>query len=237
MIVLGIDTSTPQASVALCRDASLLEEVNFRLEDHHSRQLLPIIDWMLTSTGLKIGEVDLFAVATGPGGFTGLRIGIATALGLAAGNRKPTVGVSTLEMIAYPFTQVRTPVAALMDAKRGQVYFQIFLADPTLELKPLIPATAAFPNQLVDFINEKTYLVGGGAEAHRSALAEALGENALFTPPGLCYHRAQITAAMAYRKHLSGAAEESIAPNYVRPWEPESTKTKRRSMESTNDQR
>ena len=123
MKILSLDSTADVGTVALCEDEKLLAEMTVNTGNTHSESLLPTVEAVLKITGSTINDIDLFACSTGPGSFTGLRIGIGTVKGLAYGLGKKVVGVSTLEALAtnlaFGENKIIIPV---MDARRGQFY-------------------------------------------------------------------------------------------------------------------
>ncbi|NMA82998.1 MAG: tRNA (adenosine(37)-N6)-threonylcarbamoyltransferase complex dimerization subunit type 1 TsaB [Epulopiscium sp.] len=123
MKILGIDTSGLVASVAIVDENELLCEFTINYKKTHSQTLMPMLDVMCEATNIDLKEIDVIAVASGPGSFTGLRIGAATAKGLAQGLNKPMVGVPTLDGLAYNVCHaVDQLICPIMDARRNQVY-------------------------------------------------------------------------------------------------------------------
>ncbi len=126
MLILALDSTAIVASVALCRDERVIASFTVKNGNTHSETLLPMVEAVLRSANLKVEDIDLFACSVGPGSFTGVRIGTATVKGLAFGQNKNCIGVSTLEALAenlLPFDGIICPV---MNARRGQVYNALF---------------------------------------------------------------------------------------------------------------
>ena len=126
MLILAFESSAKAASVALCRDGHLVSQYSQCSGLTHSRTLLPMAEDMLKNAELTIGDIDAFAVAHGPGSFTGIRIGVSTVKGLAWASDKPCVGVSTLEAMAWHGVSAGGYICPVMDARRSQVYNAIF---------------------------------------------------------------------------------------------------------------
>ena len=130
MLILGLESSSKSASVALSRDGALLAQYFQRSGQTHSKTLLPMAEALLRDAGVSLADVDAVAVAHGPGSFTGVRIGVAAAKGLCWGADKPAVGVSTLEAMAWGGGCECFPADSLiccaMDARRGQIYNALF---------------------------------------------------------------------------------------------------------------
>ena len=126
MLILAFESSAKSASVALVKDGELLSQYSQCSALTHSRTLLPMAEDMLKNAEIKLSEVDLIAVAHGPGSFTGIRIGVSTVKGLSWAADKPCVGVSTLEAMAWHGLMAGGYVCPVMDARRQQVYNALF---------------------------------------------------------------------------------------------------------------
>ncbi|MFQ6110542.1 MAG: tRNA (adenosine(37)-N6)-threonylcarbamoyltransferase complex dimerization subunit type 1 TsaB [Nitrospinota bacterium] len=178
MILLALDTSTPRAGVALASEEGPLGELQSTSPLSHSRRILKMVDALLSALGLRLGEVEALACGLGPGSFTGLRIGLATAKGLALSLGVPLVGVSTLEAMASAAGS-SGEVCPLIDAKKGEVFCARFRAEGG-ELMRLTEDRALKPESLVELIKAPTLLTGSGALRYRDILEEALGPLAHF---------------------------------------------------------
>ncbi len=122
MLLLALDTSTRQASVALCTESLVLGEYSWQVGNNHSVELLERIQRLFTECAVTMQALDAIAVATGPGSFNGLRVALTTAKSLAFALGKPLVGISTLDVIAAGHRDWRGPVCAVLDAGRGELY-------------------------------------------------------------------------------------------------------------------
>jgi len=167
MMILALESSATACSVALTRDGELIAQAYQHSGLTHSRTLLPMVDSVLNSCGETMDHVDVVAVAAGPGSFTGLRIGVATAKGLAWPADKDCAPCSTLESMAWPLAHMEGKViVCAMDARRSQVYNAIFLAEGG-KLRRLSPdraiSLAELAQELKNIENEKI-VVGDGAK-------------------------------------------------------------------------
>ncbi|HWP35399.1 MAG TPA: tRNA (adenosine(37)-N6)-threonylcarbamoyltransferase complex dimerization subunit type 1 TsaB, partial [Thermodesulfobacteriota bacterium] len=129
MKVLAIESSTPQAAVALVDGERLLAEMRVATRTGQAERLLPAIDRILGDSGVGLRDLEGLAVAMGPGSFTGLRIGLATVKGLAAALGLPVAGVPSLDALAWQVPWPAWPVVALLDARRGELYGARFEPD------------------------------------------------------------------------------------------------------------
>src|SRR5271168_1640238 len=125
MLILSLDTSSPSGSVAILRDDLTLGVISTRAEENYSSRIFRHLDFLLSDLTLKLADFDLFAVSAGPGSFTGLRVGLTAAKGWAEVYRKPVVGVSALEAVAFQARSGAVLIPAL-DARRGQIYFGVY---------------------------------------------------------------------------------------------------------------
>ena len=215
MLILAFESSARPASVALLRDGCLLSQYSQCSALTHSRTLLPMAEDMLKNAELTIGDVELFAVARGPGSFTGVRIGVSTVKGLAWAANKPCVGVSTLEAMAWHGLAAGGVVCPVMDARRSQVYNALFeirdgrpvrlCEDRPIALEELAP-------QLKE-LDRPAFLVGDGA-AITAKYLESAGIPFRTAPENLVWQSAW-GVAMAASDRTPGTAD-SLLPVYLR---------------------
>lgn len=163
MKILSFESSSASASVALTEGEKLIAQSFQNCGLTHSRTLLPMAEALLANCGIPMAAVDGFAVAAGPGSFTGIRIGVATVKGLAFGLERPCAGVSTLEAMARGLEGLEGNICCVMDARAGQVYNALFTLENGLLLR-LCPDRAVPLHELAREIGEKSQiLVGDGA--------------------------------------------------------------------------
>ena len=166
MKILALESSATACSAALCEDEKLIAQVFQNSGLTHSRTLMPMVDSLLSQCGHRLDEVDVIAVAAGPGSFTGLRIGVSTAKGLAWAGDKPCAPCSTLESMAWQLAHVDGIIIAAMDARRAQVYNAVFRGKHG-ELERLSPDRAIGLAELEEEIKKldgPKILVGDGAQ-------------------------------------------------------------------------
>ena len=234
MLILAFESSAKAASVALVRDGSLVSQYSQCSALTHSRTLLPMAEDMLKNAELTIGDVDLFAVAHGPGSFTGVRIGVSTVKGLAWAGGKPCVGVSTLEAMAWHGLAAGPYVCPVMDARRQQVYNALFeirdgkpvrlTEDRPIALSELAPQLAALPSPV--------FLVGDGAGLTAKYLADA-GIPFRLAPENLLWQSAW-GVAMAAQDKTPGNAD-TLLPVYLRLSQAERERQARLAQETVKD--
>lgn len=165
MLILAFESSAKPASAALVKDGQLLSQYMQCSALTHSRTLLPMAEDMLKNAELRLSDVDLIAVAYGPGSFTGIRIGVATVKGLAWAAEKPCVGVSTLEAMAWHGLAVGGYICPVMDARRSQVYNALFKIENGRPVRMTEDRPIALDelSKEVTALNAPVFLVGDGA--------------------------------------------------------------------------
>ena len=175
MLILALESSAAACSAALCRDGMLVAQFYTNCGLTHSRTLMPMVEGMLQNSGVTLDEVDVIAVAAGPGSFTGLRIGVATAKGLAWKGNKDCAACSTLESMAWPLAHLEgSLIVCAMDARRSQVYNALFLAtgDGLERMSPdRAISLAELAEDLKKYKNSKI-VVGDGAKLCYNTLIE-----------------------------------------------------------------
>ena len=214
-------------SVALCQGEQLIAESLLNVRSTHSEKLLKQIDLLLAEAGWQLTDLDLLAAVTGPGSFTGLRIGIATIKGLAQVVDKPAIGVSSLEMLAMNLPLCSVPICAFLDARKQEVYSQLFQWG---EQGPVSAGIAQVlpPERLLRQLNGPVALVGDGVPLYRALIEEILGQAALLPVMTAHQPRAAQAAWLAwrdYQKRKTGSAEE-LLPTYIRPSDAELNRPK-----------
>ena len=183
MRVLAVDTTSAPGSIAVLEGDTLRGRALFRAPFGHAQQLLPEVDRLFASLGLSLADVDAFAVAVGPGSFTGVRIGIASVEGLAFATGRPVVGVSTLEATAYRHRAREGLVAPLLDARREEIFGALYRVERGA-LHTILPPVCERPEAfLARLPREKILLAGSGLEMYGSVVREALGDLAVVTEP------------------------------------------------------
>ena len=216
-LVLGIETATVMGSVALVAGGGeLLGEITLRNHESHSERMLPALEWLLTTLGLSLRDCAAVAVSQGPGSFTGLRAGIATAKGLAFSLGVPLFGISTLEALAANAPPAAEPVCAVLNARRGEVFYALFRRGPTgpqrLEPDRLVPLRS-FADELPD-----DCLVLGELPA---TFCEMLppGRGVRYAPAHLGHPRAAVIATLGSAARGASRASEltTLMPHYLRP--------------------
>lgn len=215
MLILAFESSAKPASVALVRDGRLLAQSFQCTALTHSVTLLPMAEDLLKNTGIALSEVDAFAVAQGPGSFTGIRIGVSTVKGLCFGTDKPCIGVSTLEAMAWHGLADGGYVCPVMDARRDQVYTALFHIENGRPVRDLPDAAYSYMelSELLCSLDNGVFLVGDGVNVIRPFL-ETQGVNFRTAPDDLLWQDAWGVAMAAQDKTPVPGAE--LLPVYLR---------------------
>ena len=219
MRILAMDTSARVCSVAVLEDGVLRSEQCTNLNLTHSEMLMPMVEAALDASGLTIKDMDLFAVAKGPGSFTGLRIGVSTvkALGHACG--KPVCGVMTLDALAMNAAHHVGDVVALMDARRGQVYAARYRGDGRHIQRVGEPEAISLQAYLTrETFSQDVLLLGDGVAPNEAAIKELLGQRAILALPHIRLQRAASIAVLAEKMADSGESmdQDALQPLYLR---------------------
>ena len=175
-MLMGIDSSIPQASIALLKDGQVLDQAEVGTNATASNQVLFLIDKVLSSSGVTLQDLDGFCLTTGPGSFTGLRVGASILTGLLLATSKPFVKIDTLEALALQAMPTSNKICAILDARKKEVYTASFCGNGDI-LERLTPDRTLTPSQLCQEIKEPTVFVGTGLNSYYSLLSTQLGEN------------------------------------------------------------
>ncbi|HSF30172.1 MAG TPA: tRNA (adenosine(37)-N6)-threonylcarbamoyltransferase complex dimerization subunit type 1 TsaB [Candidatus Tectomicrobia bacterium] len=222
MRILAVDTSTMAGGVALMQSSRVLCDLRVDVPVSHAPRLLTLIHQALSLTFVPLQSIDLFAASQGPGSFTGLRIALATLMGLGHALRRDVVGIDTLEALAMKAWWSPHPVCALLDARKGEVFAAIFRSTPT-GLRRVTPNLVMSPEAFCANITEPTILLGTGVDVYRGVWERHLGELALFAPPWLGMPCSVEVGALAFTQAMigHGGPRAALTPIYVRPSEAE----------------
>lgn len=220
MKILAIDSSGIVASAAVVEDDSLLGEYTINHKKTHSQTLLPMIDEVVRMLELDLHTLDAIAVAAGPGSFTGLRIGSATAKGFGLALDKPLIEIPTVDGLAYNLAGSSVAVCPLMDARRNQVYTGLYRFEG-YQMHTVIEQCAVGIDEIVEKINmqgQAVSFLGDGVPVFASYIEEHCKVNYTFAPAHLNKQRASAVAVLAMDYYRAGrirtAAEHR--PDYLR---------------------
>lgn len=220
MKILGLDSSGLVASVAVVCDENLLGEYTVNYKKTHSQTLLPMLDAVAAMLELDLQTIDAIAIAGGPGSFTGLRIGSATAKGLGLALEKPIVSVPTVDALAYNLVGHRDVVCPLMDARRNQTYTGLYRFAQN-EMHILREQCAVGIDEIVRDINERkepVVFLGDGVPVFREYIEAHLAVPYSFAPAHMNKQRAGAVAALGLRYLAEGRIDtaEEHKPEYLR---------------------
>ena len=224
MKILGLDSSGLVASVAIVENDLLLAEYTTYYKKTHSQTLLPMLDELRNMIELDMNTVDAIAIASGPGSFTGLRIGSATAKGLGLALQKPLVEVPTLEGLAWNLWGTDRLVCPLMDARRNQVYTAAYEFVPhgeDFEMRAVIPQNPMDIGEIAEKLNalgRKVIFLGDGVPVYLSVLRERLKVDYHIAPAGNNRQRAASIAALGAVYYAQGRMVDAAShqPEYLR---------------------
>ena len=215
-MLLAIDTATQVASVALYDDSRVWAERTWFTDRNHTVELMPAIAQMCAQQRVSPADLIGVAVTIGPGSFTGMRIGLSVAKGMALSLGIPLVGIPTLDIVAEPFSNQRLPVRAVVHAGRGR-----FSATTYKRQRGKWTRQDEFqilqPTMLPVGVTGKTIFCGELDQEARDAILEALGDQAIIAPPARSLRRAAILAEMAWKRVAAGQGDDLtlLSPIYL----------------------
>ena len=214
---LALDTSTGMAGVAVADRGAVLAEVTWSAGFNHTTQLLPAVQKVLQSAGIGIDDVDAVIVAIGPGSYSGLRVGVSTAKGLAASRGIPLVGVSTLAVEASPFARQDLPIRPLLDAGREEVAVGHYRASEG-RLDEVEPPYVTSVELLCDSIRAPTLMCGERLPTVQQAIVERLGDLAVIPPLESLVRQPGRLAELGWRRLACGDSDDpaTLQPVYLR---------------------
>lgn len=231
MKLMAFETSAHTASIAVVTLDGVLGEITLNTGRTHSEKLMPAMEALLAQLDLRLCDIQGLVVASGPGSFTGIRIGVATVKGLAHGAGLPVTPISTLEGLAWNLAGFGGRVCPIMDARRDQVYTALF--DCVQELpQRLMEDCALSIDALAERLKEQgepIWFVGDGIPRFREVLEEKMGQLAHFPMKHLWYQRAASLgmAALAGQEHNESCSYQEAQPQYLRKTEAERNHEKR----------
>lgn len=216
-LILAIDTSTRMAGIAIARGDVVVAEYTWRAGQHHTEQLLPAVDAVLKENGFRLPEVQAVAVATGPGSFNGLRVGLATVKSFAVALGLPIVSASSLEVEAYAHAAVPWPICAIHDAGRKEVAWAIYRG-PAAEWRCTVQPQITTPEALAARLRGRTLLCGEIPDESLELLQGVLGARAIIPSPAARVRRPGLLAELGYHRLRAGLLEEvnALQPLYLR---------------------
>lgn len=214
-MLLAIDTSTEWIGIALFNGSNVLAEQMWRSKNYHTVELIPAIKEMLTKTQTKASSLTGVGVALGPGSFTGLRIGLSAAKGIALGQNLPVVGIPSLEILAAAQPGLRRPMLAFLEVGRGRYAYARYQYKQG-SWQVISEITVNDIRAMAATIKSPTYVVGEMDVEERQILGRKW-KTAKLASPSLCLRRPAVLAELAWAKIQAGQADDaaSLAPIYV----------------------
>lgn len=213
-MLLALDTSTRFAGIALyAADRGIIAETNWHAGTQHTVSLMPRVSWMLEAQGAQVSDLTAVAVALGPGSFTGLRVGLAAAKGLALAAGIPIIGVPTLDVTAYPHHLQPLPVIAVVQAGRGRICWARY-DSPSEDAAPR-DYTLSDVSGMAEAVQYPALFVGELSPANRAVLTGRIGEQSIVAPPALAMRRAGYLAELGQRRFADGAHDDVATLNAI----------------------
>ena len=236
MKILGLDSSGIVASVAVVEDDVLIAEYTVNYKKTRSQTLLPMLDEIVKMTELDLNSVDAIAVAAGPGSFTGLRIGSATAKGLGLALKKPLVAIPTVEGLAYNLYDTQGIICPIMDARRKQVYTGIYRFEDH-RLRVLEDQMAVPMEELISKLNklgQPVTFLGDGVSVFREMIRQELAVPFAFAPAHINKQRAAAIAALGMEYYREGKTQTAMehVPDYLRVSQAERERAEKLKIEN-----
>jgi tRNA threonylcarbamoyladenosine biosynthesis protein TsaB len=230
--LLAVETSTRTGALALLDAGVVVAESRVNITVTHGERLMAAIDGVLRSARWQIADVEAFAVALGPGSFTGLRIGLSTVQGLAFATGRPVAGVPTLDALAWSLPYCAYPVCPILDARKNEVYAAVYRTlDGRLEVlqSARAVAPAALAEDLRDHVDGPLVFLGDGVAPFAALLTDILGARARLAPAALRLPSAVTVGELGGR--ILGRGEtmdpSALLPLYLRPSEAEVARERR----------
>ncbi|MBN2327535.1 MAG: tRNA (adenosine(37)-N6)-threonylcarbamoyltransferase complex dimerization subunit type 1 TsaB [Candidatus Omnitrophica bacterium] len=218
MLVLALDASSPVGSIALHDESGSVGVFTVSVDLTHSEGLMPAVADLLRRAGKSVDDLTALACITGPGSYTGLRVGIASAQGLALAKNLPCVGLSSLDVLSWALPMARFQLCPLLPARKGWLYARLYRwgnSSPQAATEELYVQ----PDELASYIDEPTVFYGPGLAPYRRDLQEMLEEQFIAVPDVFHLPRADILAELAVRelKKGGGVSLERLLPHYLGP--------------------
>ena len=216
MKILGIESSGLTASIAVWEDDVIIAEYTTNFKKTHSETLLPMIADLMDRIGMDVNDMDYIAISEGPGSFTGLRIGAATAKGLGLATGKELVSVPTVKALAYNLYNTKGVICPIMDAKRDQVYTGIYEYSDN-ELKTILETDAMAITVVIDKLNnigKEVIFLGDGVPVYREIIKDSIKVQYSYAPANMSRQSAAAVCVLAVKMIASG---ETVTADMMRP--------------------
>ena len=219
-MMLAINTSTVQFSTALLKeDGSVVAEYFMSPGSKNLISFMPAIHSIMTASESKIHDIKVFIVATGPGSFTGLRVGLSAAKGMAQGLQIPVIGVPSLEAMAYQLSFTKHPVCSIIDSRKGEVFTALFKWSDEHKMIRLKEDICLPIGDLPTIIDGTTIFLGNNFKTQGYVLEEILGPRAILAPAHLWNLKASAVGNLGLKRFLKHDVDDlqELVPSYLRP--------------------
>jgi len=219
-MILALNTSTRQCSIALLlKDRTVVAEQLMFEGKGHFGGLMPAVDVLLTGAGFKPKDIKCVAVATGPGSFTGLRVGLSLAKGFCHALHIPVIGISSLRALAFQLPFTPHPIAPLLSSRKGEVFTALFRWNRENELQRKEKDNCIKLDALPPLFTETTVFIGNDFLNQGNLLKEWVGSHARITPPQCWHLNASSVGALALTRFDAGDIDDpgTLIPRYYRP--------------------
>ncbi|MEG0397466.1 MAG: tRNA (adenosine(37)-N6)-threonylcarbamoyltransferase complex dimerization subunit type 1 TsaB [Cetobacterium sp.] len=230
MLVLAIDTSTKIGTVALYDSTEgVIGEITLNVKQNHSDTIMVVIDTLFKLSKKEIKDIDKIAVSSGPGSFTGIRIGVAVAKGLAYSLEKPIVGINELDILAELAGKRTGKIIAMLDARKERVFYAIYRYFDS----NLVRESEYLDGEIRDIVkdsSEEILFLGDGAEANKTLITELMGEKAIFNLKSNNIPRSSILAELSLNKEDNLF---TLEPFYVNKTQAEREKENQEKLKNT----
>lgn len=220
MRILGIDTSTEYAGVAILEDDKLIAQSIMKFKASHSEKLLPEIVHILETMKIPIETIDYYSVTVGPGSFTGLRVAVSTVKGLSFVTQKKVIPVSTLEVIAWRLPYCKYQISPIIDARKKEIFAALFRWTDN-KIERLKEDSVINIETLAEWIKEETVFVGSAVELYKEKLIEKFGRKAIFVNSIYSVVSPSIVAYIASKRINEAIHGKDLKPIYLRKSEAE----------------
>jgi tRNA threonylcarbamoyladenosine biosynthesis protein TsaB len=223
MLILAVDCATPAAGIAISDGEKIKVEYSLNSQGPHSANFMPMIDKCLQDCGCSLKDLDAIAITSGPGSFTGIRIGMATVKGLSLASGVPIIAISTLEALAFNLVLSDYLVCPVLNARKNEVYtaaYDVRGLKPGILWGPAACSPQVMAEAAKDFAEHRpgVVLLGDGLKPYREIFHTALGSKLIEVPPHFMLPRAASIADLAMIKLKQGDFEDvhKIRPYYIR---------------------
>ena len=211
MLILGIESATPQIACAIGGHEGVLASFEATKGRRHAETLTPAIEFCCRTADVGLDEISVVAVDIGPGLFTGMRVGLATAKAISHALHVPVIGLPSLDLLAFPLRHSNRVIATVIDARRGELFYAFYRQVPGGIQRLSLPAVGTAEEIVADIyaLGDDAICVGDGALRYRHTLKEVRGIE--FADPGLAYPSARPLVQLAHAK--------ALREEWVNPWE------------------